>query len=49
LAKAGKALQVQVTMLPSKHAGELAEVYFRPPEKYLEPETLLNVLRKRLM
>jgi transcription-repair coupling factor (superfamily II helicase) len=49
LAKAGKALQVQVTVLPSKHAGELAEVYFRPPEKYLEPETLLNVLRKRLM
>ena len=26
----------------------LAEVYFRPPEKYLEPETLLGVLRKRL-
>jgi transcription-repair coupling factor (superfamily II helicase) len=48
LAKAGKALQVQVTVLASKHAGELAEVYFRPPEKYLEPETLLSVLRKRL-
>ena len=48
LAKAGKSLQVSVTVLASKHAGELAEVYFRPPEKYLEPETLLNVLRKRL-
>jgi hypothetical protein len=23
-------------------------VYFRPPEKYLEPETLLRVLRRRL-
>ncbi len=59
LAKAGKALQVSVTVLPAKTGAktlgggiavsdELAEVYFRPPEKYLEPETLLSVLRKRL-
>ena len=27
----------------------LATVYYRPPESYLEPETLLTVLRHRLM
>lgn len=48
LAKAGKALQVSVTVLPPKKDQETTEVYFRPPEKYLEPETLLSVLRKRL-
>ena len=48
LAKAGKALQVSVTVLPAVKGQEFAEVYFRPPEKYLEPETLLSVLRKRL-
>ncbi|MBS0192090.1 MAG: transcription-repair coupling factor [Phycisphaerales bacterium] len=49
LAKAGKALQVSVTALPASKGQDLAEVYFRPPEKYLEPETLLSVLRKRLL
>ncbi|MFO0858923.1 MAG: transcription-repair coupling factor [Phycisphaerales bacterium] len=48
LAKAGKALQVSVTVLPAPKGQDLAEVYFRPPEKYLEPETLLSVLRKRM-
>ena len=48
LAKAGKALQVSVTVLPPKKDQEVTDVYFRPPEKYMEPETLLTVLRKRL-
>lgn len=48
LAKAGKALQVSVTVLPPKKDQDVTDVYFRPPEKYLEPETLLSVLRKRL-
>jgi hypothetical protein len=37
-----------VIALPPKSNEELAEVYFRPPAAYLEPETLLAVLRRRL-
>jgi transcription-repair coupling factor (superfamily II helicase) len=37
-----------VVVLPPKSHEELAEVYFRPPPAYLEPETLLAVLRRRL-
>ncbi len=37
-----------VRSLPPKSEGSLAEVYFRPPEQYLEPDTLLAVLRRRL-
>jgi transcription-repair coupling factor (superfamily II helicase) len=44
-----KAIQARVSVLPSQTSDTLAEVYFRPPENYLEPETLLGVLRKRLM
>jgi len=40
---------VHVVALPPKTPQDLAEVYFRPPEAYLEPETLLRVLRKRLV
>ncbi len=40
---------VHVVALPPKTPQDLAEVYFRPPETYLEPETLLRVLRKRLV
>ncbi len=43
-----KAIEAKVTVLPSKNSDTLADVYFRPPPKYLEPETLLAVLRKRL-
>ncbi|MDX2018237.1 MAG: transcription-repair coupling factor [Planctomycetota bacterium] len=38
-----------VTVLPARNNDELAEVYFRPPPAYLEPETLLAVLRKKLV
>jgi transcription-repair coupling factor (superfamily II helicase) len=38
-----------VTALPSKHAGEPAEVYYRPPENYLaDRESLLTILSRRL-
>jgi transcription-repair coupling factor (superfamily II helicase) len=43
-----KAIEARVSVLASQTSDTLAEVYFRPPEKYLEPETLLGVLRKRL-
>lgn len=43
-----KAIEARVSILPSQTSDTLAEVYFRPPEKYMEPETLLSVLRKRL-
>ncbi len=39
--------QATVRVLPPK-LGEQSEVYFRPPESYLEPATLLAVLRRRL-
>ena len=44
-----KAIEARVSILPSQTSDKVAEVYFRPPEKYLEPETLLGVLRKRLL
>jgi transcription-repair coupling factor (superfamily II helicase) len=37
-----------VRTLPPKHEKDQWEVYFRPPENYLEPDTLLLVLRQRL-
>jgi transcription-repair coupling factor (superfamily II helicase) len=37
-----------VRALDAKTEGNYPEVYFRPPENYLEPATLLAVLRKRL-
>lgn len=42
------AAEATVRVLPPKSDGELAEVYFRPPERYLEPGSLLAVLRRRL-
>ncbi|MCC6677772.1 MAG: transcription-repair coupling factor [Phycisphaerales bacterium] len=44
----GKAIEATVRILDPKEPGQPAEVYFRPPEKYLEPETLVMVLKKRL-
>lgn len=45
----GKSDPATVRPLPPKEAGQAAEVYFRPPENYLEdPETLLTVLRRRV-
>jgi transcription-repair coupling factor (superfamily II helicase) len=37
-----------VVALPPKTGEQSCEVYFRPPESYLEPATLLAVLRQRL-
>ncbi|HYE63659.1 MAG TPA: transcription-repair coupling factor [Phycisphaerales bacterium] len=40
--------EATVRVLPPK-VGELSEVYFRPPEEYMEPTTLVAVLKRRLM
>ena len=40
--------QGQVTNLAPKSHDTMHEVYYRPPESYMEPETLGNVLRARL-
>jgi transcription-repair coupling factor (superfamily II helicase) len=37
-----------VRILPPKKGETATEVYYRPPENYLEPGTLLSVLRKHL-
>jgi transcription-repair coupling factor (superfamily II helicase) len=42
------AKEATIRVLDPKEAGMPFEVYFRPPEKYLEPDTLLRVLRKRM-
>jgi transcription-repair coupling factor (superfamily II helicase) len=42
------AKEATVRSLPPKEPGHPHEVYFRPPENYMDPETLLRVLRKRL-
>lgn len=34
--------------VPPKEPGHPREVYFRPPENVMDPETLLRVVRKRL-
>ena len=36
-------------LLPPKPGEEAAELYYRPPESYLEPSSLLAVLRKHLV
>ncbi len=38
----------QVTVLEPKSGEESCEVYFRPPAPWMEPESLLGVLRRRL-
>ncbi len=40
--------QGTVRPLPPKSPGDLHEVYFRPPENFLAPESLLTILRHRL-
>ncbi|MDX2116643.1 MAG: transcription-repair coupling factor [Planctomycetota bacterium] len=47
-ANVSKAIEATIRVLAPKETHAMAEVYFRPPEKYLEPDTLLSVLRKRL-
>lgn len=42
------AKEATVRVLPPKAPGDLAEVFFRPPERYLEPQSLLSILRRRL-
>jgi hypothetical protein len=37
-----------VRVLPPK-IGDLSEVYFRPPEEYMEPSSLVPILKRRLM
>jgi transcription-repair coupling factor (superfamily II helicase) len=44
----GQTLEFKLTILPPKQSEEMAEIYFRPPPSYLEPNTLLRVLRTRL-
>ncbi|MDQ7014576.1 MAG: transcription-repair coupling factor, partial [Planctomycetota bacterium] len=43
-----RSAQGVVTALPPKTNDTMHEVYYRPPEQYLEPVTLGNVLRARL-
>jgi len=38
-----------VRLLPPKPGEDCAEVYYRPPENYLEPATLVNILRRHLV
>ncbi len=38
-----------VRIIPPQQGRTSPEVYFRPDAKYLEPETLLRVLKKRLL
>jgi hypothetical protein len=45
----GQGQSEMVTVLPAPNNEDFAEVYFRPPPAYLEPETLLAVLRKKLV
>jgi transcription-repair coupling factor (superfamily II helicase) len=42
-------VQPSVTLLPPPSGETLSEVYFRPPENYMDPTTLLRVLRARLV
>ncbi len=44
----GAVQEFHVTLLEPRSGEELAEVYFRPPPGYMEPTTLLRVLRDRL-
>ena len=44
----GSAAPLNVTVLPPKQTEEMSEIYLRPPANYMEPVTLLRVLRTRL-
>jgi transcription-repair coupling factor (superfamily II helicase) len=46
--KLGGANAGPVRVLPPPSGEKLHEVYWRPPQNYLDPETLARVLRKRL-
>jgi transcription-repair coupling factor (superfamily II helicase) len=45
---AGASAPAHVTVLPPKAKDDPAEVYFRPPPNYMDPTTLLRILRARL-
>ncbi|MEO1129236.1 MAG: transcription-repair coupling factor, partial [Planctomycetota bacterium] len=47
LVKALEGTRGSVRPLSKRGEDDLAEVYFRPPEAYLEPQTLLRVLTRR--
>ncbi|MBY0312210.1 MAG: transcription-repair coupling factor [Phycisphaerales bacterium] len=44
----GAVQEFHVTLLEPKVGEDMAEVYFRPPPAYMDPTTLLRVLRARL-
>jgi transcription-repair coupling factor (superfamily II helicase) len=44
----GAATTAPVRVLPPKPDHRSSEVYFRPPDAYFEPDTLLRILRRRL-
>ena len=44
----GAATGAPVRVLPPKPDHRSSEVYFRPPDAYFEPDTLLRILRRRL-
>jgi transcription-repair coupling factor (superfamily II helicase) len=48
VAEALREAKGRVAVLPSETDPTLKEVYYRPPENYLEPRTLLRILRKHL-
>lgn len=41
-------INLNPTLLPPKHGEDMSEIYLRPPPNYMEPNTLLRVLRTRL-
>ena len=43
-----KPMNLNLTLLPPKHGEDMCEIYLRPPASYLEPGTLVRVLRGRL-
>jgi transcription-repair coupling factor (superfamily II helicase) len=47
--KAMDGVKGTVRLVGSRDKSGLSEIFFRPPRKYLEPKTLLAVLRKRLV
>ena len=44
----GKPINLNPTLLPPRKGEEMSEIYLRPPPNYMDPNTLLRVLRTRL-
>jgi hypothetical protein len=45
---APRPINLNATLLPPKHGEDMSEIYLRPPPNYMEPNTLLRILRTRL-